>query len=171
MNILSPRILPFILAPMLFISGCESADEPAGQVQSDSAAVQVNRTIRDDGILQFNSKNLHKGDKLSIIIPQPHPKELAIKAPDGKWFYLQVENESGSDMLMPAEQFKVLSKLELDTRNFEARYWDDGKPMRGKVFTLTGDYLIYMADNLETEPENTLSFASVIRYTDTVRSN
>lgn len=171
MNIIRARVLPFILAPMLFMGGCESAEEPATQVRSDSAPVEVNRVIRDDGILQFNSKNLLKGDKLTIILPQPHPKELAIKAPDGRWFYLQVENEGSGEMLMPGKQFAALGKLDLDTRMLEARYWDDGKAMHGKVFTRSGDYLIYMADNLETEPENTLSFASIIHYTDTERTN
>lgn len=160
-------ILPFILVSVMTLAGCEVATE----ISPQSAPAQVERIISDDGILQFNSKNLYKGDKLSITMPQPHPKELAIRAPDGRWFYLHIENEGAGEMLMPSKQFAALQTLDFDTRQLEARYWNDGKAMRGKVFTQTGDYLIYMADNLETEPENTLSFASVIHYTNTERVN
>lgn len=171
MNTIREMILPFILLSMICLTGCESTSEPAVEGQPRTAPAQMGRVISDDGILQLNSKNLHKGDMLSITIPQPHPKELAIKAPDGRWFYLQVENEGSSEMLMPSGQFAVLKKLDLDTRTLAARYWDDGKARHGKVFTVSGDYLIYMADNLETEPENTLSFASIIRYSDSETVN
>jgi len=163
-------ILPFILVSVITLTSCESANEPAANAPSSSAPAQMDRVILDDGILQFDSKNLHKGDTLSITMPLPHPKELAVRAPDGRWFYLQVEDEGAGEMLMPSEQFSTLQKLELNTGQLVARYWDDGKAMRAKIFTQTGDYLIYMADNLETEPENTLSFASIIRYTDTEKA-
>ena len=167
MNDLRKMTLPFILVSVMALAGCKAVTE----VLPKSAPAQVERVISDDGILQYNSKNLYKGDKLSITMPRPHPKELAIRAPDGKWFYLHIENGGAGEMLMPSEQFAVLQKLDFDTRQLEARYWRDGKAMRGKVFTQTGDYLIYMADNLETEPENTLSFASIVHYTHTERVN
>ena len=171
MNTIRKIILLFILISIRILAGCESATESATETLPGSAPAQVERMISDDGILQFNSKNLHRGDKLSITIPQPHPKELAIRAPDGRWFYLHVENEGAEEMLMSSEEFAALQKLDFDTRQLEARYWSDGKAMYGQVFTQTGDYLIYMADNLETEPENTLSFASIIHYADTERAD
>ncbi len=170
MNTIRKMILPF-LASMIVLTGCESTIESDAEILSNSAPAQLDRVIHDDGILQFNSKNLYKGDKLSITMPQPHPKELAIRTPDGRWFYLHLENEGVGETLMPSEQFASLQQLDFDTRQLEARYWNDGKPMHGKIFTQTGDYLIYMADNLETEPENTLSFASIIHYTHTERAN
>lgn len=171
MNTTRKIILLFILASMMILAGCESATDSATEVLPDSAPAQMGRIISDDGILQFNSKSLYKGDKLSITMPQPHPKELAIRAPDGRWFYLHIENEGAEEMLMSSKQFAALQKLDLDTRQLEARYWSDGKAMYGQVFTQTGDYLIYMADNLETEQENTLSFASIIHYTDTEKAD
>ncbi len=155
------------MASMLMLVGCKSVIEPAPEISFNTSLAHTDRSILDDGILKFNSKNLHKGDKLTITMPLPHPKELAIRVPNGRWYYLHLEYEGASEMLMRSEQFAALKQLEFDTQQLEARYWDNGKAMHGKVFTQTGNYLIYMADNLETEPENTLSFASIIHYTHT----
>jgi len=166
MDILPVRGSVVLLISMIILAACEYAGEPAAEDRPDGAPAQMDRVLSDDGILQFNSKKLHKGDRLSITLPQPHPKEFAIKAPDGRWYYLQVKNEGSGEMLMLSGKFATLKKLDLDTRTLEARYWDNGQAMRGKVFNKSGDYLIYMADNLETEPENTLSFVSIIHYSD-----
>lgn len=166
MHVLGKIVLPSILVPLLMLVGCESATDVGSAAPSGAVPAQVDRVISDDGILKFNTKSLNKGETLIITMPVPHPKEMAIRAPDKRWYYIQVENEGAGEMLMPGTQFAALTKLEFDTSQLEARYWSDGKAMRGKVFTQTGEYLIYMADNLETEPENTLSFASIIRYND-----
>ncbi len=145
---------------------CKPTSETTTAIKSGIADSEVERAIRDDGILKFNSKYLHKGDKLTIHMPRPHPKEFAIKAPDGTWFYLQTENEPAGEKLMSSEKFAALQQLEFDTSQLEAQYWHDGMAKRNKVFTLSGEYLIYMADNLETEPENTTYFASFVHYSD-----
>lgn len=165
MNSIRNIMLPLVI--MMFLTACDSGNESATVASANNLSNKLDKILHDDGILKFNSKNLDNGDKLSISLPVPHPKELAIKSPDGNWFYLHVENEGASEMLMPKEQFAVLTKLDFDTSKLEARFWDDGKAKRGKVFTKTGKYLIYMADNLETEVDNTLFFSSVIQYTDT----
>jgi len=165
MNNIRHIMLPLII--MMFLTACDSGKDAATVVSVNNASNKLDKVLHDDGILKFNSKKIYKGDKLLISLPVPHPKELAIKAPDGNWFYLHVENEGASEMLMPKEQFAVLTKLDFDTSKLEARFWDDGKAKRGKVFTKTGKYLIYMANNLETEVDNTLFFSSVIQYTDT----
>ena len=160
-----------ILAAMVFFVACDSDLKSETATSSGSVSKKMNKVLHDDGILKFNSKNLYKGDELSISLPLPHPKELAIKSPIGTWFYLHVENEGDSEMLMPKEKFAALQQLNLDTSKLEARYWDNGKAMRGKVFGETGAYLIYMADNLETEPDNTLHFSSIIQYNDKNKLN
>ena len=156
------RNMILILAAMVLFVACDSDNKP--EISDGSVSKKINKVLHDDEILKFNSKNLYKNDTLSITLPIPHPKELAVKTPNGKWFYLHVENEGDSEMLMPKEEFAKLKRLDLDTGKLEARYWDDGKAMRGKVFVETGAYLIYMADNLETEPDNTLHFSSIIQY-------
>lgn len=159
------------LAAMVLLVACDSGYKPETETSAGLVSKQTNKVLHDDGILKFNSKNLYKSDTLSIILPIPHPKELAIKAPNGTWFYLHVENEGATEMLMPKEKFAALKELELDTDKLKARYWDDGKARRGTVFVETGTYLIYMANNLETEPDNTLHFSSLIQYTDKNKPN
>jgi len=160
--------LPLIV--MMFLTACDSSKEPTAVASANLVSNKTNKVLHDDGILKFNSKDLYKGDMLSITLPLPHPKELAIKSPNGEWFYLHVENEGDSEMLMTKEKFTALTKLDFNTGKLEARYWDDGKAKRGKVFIQTGAYLIYMANNLETETDNSLFFSSLIQYTDTIKS-
>ncbi|VAW81812.1 hypothetical protein MNBD_GAMMA12-2003 [hydrothermal vent metagenome] len=164
------NIFLYLIAMVLLVA-CDTSNIPETAVSVDLGSKQTNKVLHDDGILKFNSKNLYKGDTLSITLPVPHPKELAIKAPNGTWFYLHVENEGATEMLMPKEKFAALKELDLDTGKLEARYWDDGKAMRGKVFAETGTYLIYMANNLETEPDNTLHFSSLIQYSTSTKSS
>jgi len=165
------RNMFLILAAMVFFVACDSDNKPETETSSGTVSKQMNKVLHDDEILKFNSKILYKGDEISISLPLPHPKELAIKSPNGTWFYLHVENEGDSEMLMPKEKFAALKQLNLDTSKLEARYWDNGKAMRGKVFGVTGAYLIYMADNLETELDNTLHFSSIIQYNDKNKQN
>lgn len=42
--------------------------------------------------------------------------------------------------------------------------WDDGKRVVEPVFNAPGEYLFYMADNLETEPENTFHLMHTVTY-------
>jgi len=165
------RNIFLILAAMVLFVACDSSFQPETATSAGAASKQANKVLHDDEILKFNSKNIYKNNILSITLPIPHPKELAIKAPNGTWFYLHVENEGADDMLMPKEKFAALKQLNLDTAKLEARYWNDGKAMRGKVFDETGTYLIYMADNLETEPDNALYFSSLIRYNNKNKPN
>ncbi len=40
--------------------------------------------------------------------------------------------------------------------------WKNGQRLVRKVFNTPGKYFIYLADNLETEPENTFSFEGTV---------
>jgi len=42
--------------------------------------------------------------------------------------------------------------------------WQEGQKRKEKVFVKKSEYLIYFADNLEAEPENTFCFSQRIDY-------
>jgi len=148
------KTINILFLSLVLILGCNSASHDS-----------MHRQFTDDGILKFNTKQLSKGEVLKITLPLPHPKELAIKSPTGQWFYLHIEDEGENNKLMPSLEFTNITKLNLNTATLQAIFWKNGKAIKENVFTTTGDYLIYMADNMETEPENTLHFASIINYT------
>jgi len=99
--------------------------------------------------------------KLSLV--DNHPTELAIVSPENQWFYLQ-----GNDIKKPhmqAEDFKQSKSYSIETHSLKAVQWIDGKATVSPVFTVPGIYEIYLSDNLETEPENALTFIKRIKYT------
>ena len=42
--------------------------------------------------------------------------------------------------------------------------WVNGKPIRSRIFEILGEYEVILAENLETEPENTISYTQQITF-------
>lgn len=106
--------------------------------------------------IQFNSS-------FTLTLPRPLA-ELAITDPDSIWFYLQ-----GNDLnktLYPQGEFVQLKKIEINTGKLKATQWIDGKANYANVFTKAGVYTIYLSDNLETEPDNAITFIRKVRLVD-----
>lgn len=96
-------------------------------------------------------------DRITITIPKPHPKSWAIKNPQGDWIYLQDSREKSmtlSNMYSP-KKFELLTVISVQVRKLKGTIWKNGKPLVVEVFEKPGTYLLYFADNLETEPDNT----------------
>jgi hypothetical protein len=97
-------------------------------------------------------------DQITIKIPIPHPKGWAVKTPDGDWIYLQDPREKAttlSNMFTPKE-FESLTVISIQVRKLRGTVWKrNSKPSIVQVFEKPGTYLLYFADNLETEPDNT----------------
>lgn len=99
---------------------------------------------------------------LRIHLPQNKPKNLAIKTPKGEWFIIQDHEESIE--IMPQGLFESLNKMEFKLDKLEGITWRESKKVIELIFKNSGDYLIYFADNLETESENTFSLQELISF-------
>lgn len=117
----------------------------------------------DDAVnhLRVDEQALNKGI-LKISLPEKHPKNLAIKTPANEWYYLQ--DPTIPVQTIPQKTFESVSYLELDAINLEGVTWRDGKKIKERVFKENGKYLIYFADNLETEPDNTFSMGISVNF-------
>jgi hypothetical protein len=73
----------------------------------------------------------------------PHPENALIYRPDGKTVWLQTSTDFGN-----------LSNWQI-TSGTIGTVWINGKATAQKVIKGKGIYHLYIADNLETEPENT----------------
>jgi len=130
---------------LILLSGCEN--------QSVSTLEPIKF---DDSI---SSIELTK--PFTLTLADNHPTELAIASPDNQWFYLQ-----GKDIkktYMQADEFKHAKSLTIDPKSLKAIQWVEGKSIVSPVFTAPGIYEIYLSDNLETEPDNALTFIKKVK--------
>jgi hypothetical protein len=93
-----------------------------------------------------------KANKTILITMQvPHPKHALVYRPDGSTVWLQTSNEFIHEQI---SDFGNLSKWQIYS-NTVGTVWIDGKAMIQRVINGKGIYRLYIAENLETEPENT----------------
>ena len=67
---------------------------------------------------------------------------------------------------MEPTDFMKATEIKLNVDKLKGIYWnpDTGKPKKVLVFTMKGKYLIWFADNLETEPENTFFLEETVFF-------
>ncbi len=94
--------------------------------------------------------------EFTITLPREHPSKMSIRDPKGIWHWVQdVEEEI---FFLPSSEFERATKIIISPLQVRGVSWVDGKKVDGLVFNYSGEYLVYFADNLETEPENTFYF-------------
>ena len=98
----------------------------------------------------INCKVTDKGNVIVTMKP-PHPNHALIYRPDGEVIWLQ------SDPEYVHEQIPNFSKLKtwVITPESKGTVYVDGKPTIQPIIKGKGKYNLYIARNLETEPENT----------------
>jgi len=104
--------------------------------------------------LAVSPSHVTGADTVTIYLPQPHPTKLAIEGPHHAWFTIHDESA-----------FRRARVIRFRASALTGIVWLDGQPRRQKVFVLPGTYTIYLANNLETEPENTFSLMQSLEYT------
>jgi len=102
-------------------------------------------------------------DTVTIYLPQPHPTKLAIEGPHHAWF--TIHDPEMQTRFMTESAFRRARVIRFRASALTGIVWLDGQPRRQKVFVLPGTYTIYLANNLETEPENTFSLMQSLEYT------
>ena len=75
-----------------------------------------------------------------------------------------LQDAEASIEIMPQARFDQIETMEFEVETLKGVTWRDSARVTERVFTTPGDYLVYFADNLETEPENTFSFQASVRY-------
>lgn len=98
-----------------------------------------------DDSFSFNSNT-----RLTITPKDPHPDHLLIYSPEGYIYYF-LKSTQGSEEVIFKE------KLFLDPLDFKGINFDEntGEQIEELVFTSPGKYILYFANNTETDSENT----------------
>lgn len=104
----------------------------------------------DQGALKCFPRVFSSNSEITLKLPGKHPRNLAIQDPVGNWYYVM-----GDGGLVKYSDFISGREIKLKVNDVKGILWVDGKKEVRNVFEKPGEYLLYMADNLETEPENT----------------
>lgn len=98
-----------------------------------------------------DSFSFNSDTRLTIILGDPHPDHLLIFSPEDYVYYFY---ETGNTC---CEEIIFKRELVLDPLNFKGSRYDEntGEQVEEKVFSTPGKYILYFANNTETEPENT----------------
>ena len=111
---------------LLFVASFASGAEPPVCIARDNNAVIVKMT-------------------------SPHPKQALVQRPDGTTVWLQAYDELAHEQI---ENFESLEEWTI-TSTTPGTVYVDGEPVAEPVIRGSGRYNLYIADNTETEPENT----------------
>lgn len=92
-----------------------------------------------------------------------HPKNFRITSPSGISYI--IVDDSISNTSMSQGDFLSCSIFEINPENLKGVFWESsGVKKINKVFQDRGTYMLYFADNLETESENTFSLSAKINF-------
>lgn len=93
-----------------------------------------------------------KDDNTVVVeMKSPHPKQALVQRPDGTTVWLQAYDELAHEQI---ENFESLEEWTI-TSTTPGTVYVDGEPVAEPVIRGSGRYNLYIADNTETEPENT----------------
>ena len=87
---------------------------------------------------------------------------MSIRDPQGVWHVVHDSDEN--IFILPEDEYAKARRIEISPSKLIGISWIEGKKVEGSVFSQPGEYLIYMADNLETEPENTFHFMGTVLF-------
>ncbi len=137
-----------VVLAMMFAGQARGGEKPAAEKKSAD--------------LVISPVNLSPGDKLTLKMPLPHPGNLAIRSPEGRMYYL---HDPASKVFMElAQDFSEVNEVKLEVSRLTAAYWSDGEKKHGLVFKTPGKYMVYIADDLELEPEEISGLVATVYY-------
>lgn len=95
---------------------------------------------------------LYEGDTLRINFKTPHPRDFAIVAPDGHFFYVvHSQNDTLMPSLMDPEEFERTTVLEIITDKTKVSPYDVAINHNTLLFTRTGRYELRLSEQLCTD--------------------
>ena len=131
---------------------------PAETAWGQRAAKQVlscqPTTLKRDGVLVL---------KFAI----PHPAELAIRDPNGIWFFLVYGGEPAPPAMRPLVDKKVfhsMKELRLPVESAMGSPWAAGHDKNERIFTKAGRYQVVLSDALESDAPGRTTFRCNVRY-------
>ncbi len=97
--------------------------------------------------------------RLIVKLGNSHPDHLLIFSPEGYVYYFYYKTDINEEVVFENELF-------IDPKRFKGTRHEEytGEQIEEVVFSTPGKYVLYFADNTETEPENTFSLERSITF-------
>ena len=115
-----------------------------------------------DLALVIKPNEVTANDVNTISLPSKRPKKMSIRSPSNEWY---VVHETSENMyLLPKKSTSKITSARKKISEIIGVKWVDGKRVVEPVFKAPGEYMFYMADNLETEPDNTFHLMSTVTF-------
>ena len=124
---------------------------------SECAYAENTLEKNETSALQASPNIISRGEHFLLTFPKLHPKNISVRSPSNKWYSIQDDDEG--IFIISLEKYNSATELKINSKTLDGITWVNGKRVKEKVFKESGEYLIYMANNLETEPENTFHFS------------
>lgn len=113
----------------------------------------------DQGALKCFPRVFSSNSEITLKLPERPPRNLGIEDPAGNFYYVM-----GDGGFVKYNEFITGREIKLKVDDVKGILWVDGKKEIRNVFEKPGEYTLYMADNMETEPENTFSIETKVFY-------
>lgn len=113
----------------------------------------------EQGTLKCFPRVFSSNSEITLKLPEEPPRNLAIRDPAGEWYYVM-----GDEGLVKYSDFISGREIKLKVNDVKGILWVDGKEGVRNVFEKPGEYLLYMANNLETEQENTYFIEATVFF-------
>jgi hypothetical protein len=116
------------------------------------------------GKMKLSTEVLYRGDVLEVKFSTPHGANLAIKDPNGKFFYVVFPATDAAPKLVPlvdSKKFVRLNYLRILTDQLKADPYTYGVHENQPVFTKSGTYTLIMGHNLHIDDESELAIVKV----------
>jgi hypothetical protein len=136
-------------------------------VLSVSISILFSTAARADApALRCEPATLRPGDTLTVTLPDPHGRELAVQTPNG-FFYLAWDEHAGIDATPKLGGFAAAHVLALDSRSLEGWRFAHANPGWERVFAGSGEYVFRSGDVLQSDstPDGSIEPSSCrVRY-------
>lgn len=121
-----------------------ASHEPAKAGSADSA-------VNFHGCSSLQSTEVRGDQRVTISLDMDETLDLIVLSGERSWTVMDEDFMSDGLTLEPPAKYSFV------VNDLRGRYWDaSGRAVEGRVFEAPGAYELYFADNLETEPDNTL---------------
>ena len=151
-----PPLSPFALVFVLGIQMGGGADSHAFEYEFGATTNECGK-----GAFYICPTVLSPNSEAKIHLPPNHPSGLAVRTPSGEWIY--IVEPGGRSTALPG--FPGRSKLSFQVSRLSGLRWQEGRKIEVPIFRESGRYIFYLADNMDTEPENTFSIAVAVLFT------
>jgi hypothetical protein len=137
-----------ITALVLLTAACTNHSHKENKDGVERNVVEINMSSLWSDI---NSTVVEKDDIIKIRLKKSHENQLAVKTPEGKFYFIAMSPKEQMNAIYSSEEFQNLKSIELNVNSLKLVPYQYQKVEKERVFNKKGTYQFMLSENLETE--------------------